>query len=118
VSLRYFSKALTVPNEARFKILALLQSPIFFVRVQALKVTPLLGERVALEAAYKALADENWWVRKRAATVLHSLDRTGIEALEYAREHHYDPFGRDTAANELLEVELEQSSHKSGQILL
>ncbi len=118
VSLRYFSKALTVPDEARFKVLEFLQSPTFFVRVQALKVTPLLGERIALEVAYKALADENWWVRKRAATVLHSLDRLGIEALEYAREHHYDAFGRDTAANELLEVELEKNSNKETAITL
>jgi hypothetical protein len=108
VSLRYFGRLLYVPPEARNKVVALLVDPVFFVRLQALKLTPLLGQTVAIRASYDALGDATWWVRKRASTVLQSLEEAGINVLEYAKTNHPDAFARDAAANQLLEIELEQ----------
>jgi hypothetical protein len=118
VSLRYFGKLMYVPPEARNKVLALLVDPIFFVRLQALKLTPLLGQTIAIRAAYDALGDATWWVRKRASTVLQSLERSGVQVLEYAKTHHPDTFARDAAANQLLEIELEQSMTKDSREVL
>lgn len=118
VSLRYFGKLMHIPPEARPKVLAMLVDPVFFVRLQALKLTPLLGQSIAIRAAYDALGDATWWVRKRASTVLQSLEQVGVQVLEYAKTHHPDAFARDAAANQLLEIELEHSKIKDSREVL
>ncbi len=119
VSLRYLGKTLRIPGEAKARVLELTRDPIFFVRVQALKLTPLLDQHTAITVNYEALGDKNWWVRKRAATVLHSLDSVGVRVLEYAKLHHPDAFARDSAANQLLEIDLENHvSSEAREVLI
>lgn len=55
---------------------------------------------------HKCLADQNWWVRVRAAEALYSFGFMGIESLRWASTHHNDQYARDMASKILQEREL------------
>ncbi|GAB5603825.1 hypothetical protein FJNA_23510 [Thermus sp. FJN-A] len=75
-------------------VLAHLQAPEDFLRLQAVRLLPLVGGEVARRALWRALSDPSFYVRRGAAEALRSLD-PGL--LRQAAQAHPDPYGRAMA---------------------
>ncbi len=81
-------------------VLGLLRSGEEFLRLQAVRLLPLLPQALAQRALWEALKDPSFYVRRAAAEALRAL---GGEALEEAAKTHPDPYGRAMAAQVLRE---------------
>ncbi|GAA6746733.1 HEAT repeat domain-containing protein [Thermus brockianus] len=75
-------------------VLAALEAEEEFVRLQAVRLLPLLGEPLARRALWRALSDPSFYVRRAAAEALKALNPA---LLERAAEAHPDPYGRAMA---------------------
>ncbi|GLV47396.1 hypothetical protein TJA_05680 [Thermus sp. LT1-2-5] len=75
-------------------VLAALGAEEEFLRLQAVRLLPLLGGALARRALWKALSDPSFYVRRGAAEALKALDPA---LLRQAAEAHPDPYGRDMA---------------------
>jgi HEAT repeat protein len=81
-------------------VLRLLRSDEEFLRIQAVRLLPLLPQTLAREGLWEALKDPSFYVRRAAAEGLKALD---LGALNEAAEVHPDPYGRAMAAQVLRE---------------
>ncbi|GAA5335530.1 MULTISPECIES: HEAT repeat domain-containing protein [Thermus] len=75
-------------------VLAALGAEEEFLRLQAVRLLPLLGGALARRALWKALSDPSFYVRRGAAEALRALDPA---LLKQAAEAHPDPYGRAMA---------------------
>ncbi|GAA6754767.1 hypothetical protein Thermus77420_02410 [Thermus thalpophilus] len=75
-------------------VLAALGAEEEFLRLQAVRLLPLLGGGLARRALWKALSDPSFYVRRGAAEALKALDPS---LLKRAAEAHPDPYGRAMA---------------------
>ncbi|WP_024118946.1 HEAT repeat domain-containing protein [Thermus thermophilus] len=82
-------------------VLAHLKAPEEFLRLQAVRLLPLLGGALARKALWRALSDPSFYVRRAAAEGLKEL---GLEALAEAARSHPDPYGRAMAEQVLREA--------------
>lgn len=82
-------------------VLAHLKAPEEFLRLQAVRLLPLLGGALARRALWGALSDPSFYVRRAAAEGLKEL---GLEALAEAARAHPDPYGRAMAGQVLREA--------------
>jgi HEAT repeat protein len=90
-----------VPSGLEEVVLAHLQAPEEYLRLQATRLLPLLGKTLARRALWKALYDPSFYVRRAAAEGLREL---GLEALAEAARAHPDPYGRAMAQQVLREA--------------
>ncbi|SDE43639.1 hypothetical protein SAMN04488243_101193 [Thermus arciformis] len=82
-------------------VLAHLKAPEEFLRLQAVRLLPLLGGALARRGLWGALSDPSFYVRRAAAEGLKEL---GLEALAEAARAHPDPYGRAMAGQVLREA--------------
>ncbi|MER3479707.1 MAG: PBS lyase [Meiothermus sp.] len=87
------------PSGHEAEILAALLAQEEFLRVQAVRVLPLLGEK-AKRALWKRLGDPSFYVRRAAAEALKDLDPS---LLAEAAQRHPDPYARAMAQQVLRE---------------
>lgn len=90
-----------VPPGLEEVVLAHLQAPEEFLRLQAARLLPLLGRPLARKALWRALSDPSFYVRRAAAEGLKEL---GLEVLAQAAREHPDPYGRAMAQQVLREA--------------
>ncbi len=83
--------------------LALLEDPMWFVRVHAARAVGRLGAPADVAHVVPLLADERWWVRSAAKDALRTL---GLGAIDVLHETLDDPdvFARNGAAEVLQDV--------------
>jgi HEAT repeat protein len=85
-------------------VIAALNDPTEFLRVQASRTALLLPRELARPALWDRLGDESWWVRRAAAQALLSLGSDGPRLLQSAGTGHPDRFARHMAVQVLLDA--------------
>lgn len=83
--------------------LALLDDPVWFVRVHAARSAGQLVGASAAPTICRLLADEQWWVRTAAKDALRGMGREAVPALLSVLGHE-DAFARNGAAEVLQDI--------------
>jgi HEAT repeat protein len=91
--------------EAALATMALLDDPVWFVRVHAARAAAHVAGTEAAPRIARLLADERWWVRTAAKDALESLGRDAVPALVPVLTSP-DRFARNSAAEVLQDVGL------------
>lgn len=100
-ALRAVADLRVLPPEGTWQVLASLEDPIPFIRVQATRALIVLHPDEALERLEARLGDNVWWVRKAAAETLLNIGEQGRTTLIKAAVQHPDRYARDMAAQVL-----------------
>lgn len=77
-----------------------------FVRIQAAGALGRIGAPEHVPLLTRLLADEEWWVRYRAAQALVTLPFLGPNALRRLRDTQEDPYAGDMLAHAMAEADL------------
>jgi hypothetical protein len=101
-SLRALANLHYIPTGREEDVIALLQDPVWFVRVQAAHACVAVPDDDVHEHLWEALGDPTWWVRHSAANCLSKRGSTGREVLEMAVKIHPDKYARDISLQTLV----------------
>jgi HEAT repeat protein len=93
---------------------SLLGHPRWHVRMHAATALGRLGERGDEDLLVPLLADDQWWVRYRAAQGLIALPFIGRDGLQRIHLAQQDPYARDITGQVLAEWELSEESALEG----
>lgn len=104
-ALRALGRMGTLPRGTRGMVVAAMDDPVEFVRVQATRPVAFLRPDLAARLLWKAMGDPSWWVRRGSAESLLALGPRGVEALTRATADHPDRYARDMAAHVLLDAD-------------
>lgn len=81
-----------------------LTHPAWYIRMQAARLLGRMGRREDLPRLEKLLADEEWWVRYRAALALVRLPAVTPAEIEHIRTRQHDPYARDILEQAMAEA--------------
>lgn len=96
-ALRAVASLQLAPTDAEPAILSGLEAGESFVRAQAAKACVAIRLEVAEAPLIRALADDDWWVRRNAAQSIAAFGTPGIAILDREVSSHPDRFARDAA---------------------
>jgi HEAT repeat protein len=103
-ALRTLGRLGFLPAAAEAGVIAALDDPTEFVRVQACRTAMLLPPETARPALWRLLGDPSWWVRRASAQALLGLGPDGPRLLGSAGTGHPDRFARHMAVQVLLDA--------------
>lgn len=100
-ALRVVADLRVLPAGGMWSVLAALEDPVPFIRVQATRALVVLHPDEAVDRLEARLGDSVWWVRKAAAETLLAIGPKGRDELIKAAVQHPDRYARDMAAQVL-----------------
>jgi HEAT repeat protein len=103
-ALRTLGRLGFLPAAAEPGLVAALDDPTEFVRVQTCRTAILLPPEIARPALWERLGDPSWWVRRASAQALLGLGPDGPRLLQSAGTGHPDRFARQMAVQVLLDA--------------
>jgi HEAT repeat protein len=103
-ALRTLGRLGFLPPAGEAGVVASLNDPTEFVRVQACRTAMLLPPETARPALWELLGDSSWWVRRASAQALLGLGPDGPGHLRSAATGHPDRFARHMAVQVLLDA--------------
>jgi len=92
-----------LPAPAEPGLVAALEDPVEFVRVQAAHAAVLLAPETAATALWELLGDRSWWARRAAGESLAQITGIGVRELGRAARSHPDRYARQMAVQILLD---------------
>lgn len=104
--LRFLGRMQIVPVTATTIVLDGIHDEFEFVRVNAVRAARKLPPDEVVHELWARLGDRSWWVRKGAAESLAAMGTSGEAMLSQAAQTHPDRFGRDMAAQVIVDAGL------------